>query len=128
MDNRINTIKTIAKHRIIDTLISPVPYITTSLGLLIAFFLITNFLGIIDSHGLNFELNPFYNIVFNLLRGTFGTSFVEKLFNNGPYLFILIVSFIPFAFYLALSSIYCFAIEKKTAVYKNIASRPAERA
>ncbi len=126
MNYRINATRAIAKRKIFETLISPGFYIAISIGLLLGYFLINGFVSSIDSSGLNYSLNSVYELIARFLSGTFGQTFVVKLFSEGPFLFALYVSFIPFLFYLAISSVFKFGFEKKVGAIELIAYGPAD--
>ncbi len=126
MNYRINATRAIAKRKIFETFISPGFYIALSIGLLLGYFLVNGFVGSIDSSGLNYGLNPVYELIARFLSGAFGETFVIKLFAEGPFLFALYISFIPFLFYLAISSVFKFGFEKKVGAIELITYGPAD--
>ncbi len=126
MNYRLNSTGAIAKRKIFETFISPGFYIALSIGLLLGYFVIGGFVDSIDSSGLNYSLNSIYELIARSLSGAFGETFVIKLFAEGPYLFALFVSFIPFLFYLAISSVFKFGFEKKVGALELITYGPAD--
>ena len=126
MRPRMHAAGVIARRRIYETLISPGYYLSLSIGLLVGYFLISGFVKSIDSSGFNFQLNPFYDLIGRSFQGAFGATFVEQLFAEGPFLFVLIVSFLPVFIYLAISSVFRFGLEKKVGAIELLSYGPVD--
>ena len=126
MNYRWHAIATIGRRRIFETFISPSFYVAMSVGLLIGYFLVSGFVGAVDSSGLNFGLNPVYELLAKSLSGAFGDTYVLQLFSEGPFLFALHVSFLPFALYLAISGVFKFGFEKNIGALELLAYGPAD--
>ncbi len=80
MNFRLHAASVIAKRRIFESCLSPGFYIAQAVGLLLSYFLISGFVGSIDSSGFNYMLHPLYELIGRSLAGAFGTTFMEKLF------------------------------------------------
>ncbi len=126
MRERTNATKVLAKRKIYETFISPGFYIAESIGLLLAYVLISGFVKSIDSGGFNFRLYPMYELIGRSLNGMFGAAFLEKLFAEGPFLFILYIAFLPVLLYLSISSVFKFGLEKKVGAIELITYGPAD--
>ena len=126
MNYRLNAVKAISKRKIFETFITPGFYIALSVSLLLGYFLINGFINSIDSSGLNYGLNPVYELIAKSLSGAFGGTFVIKLFSEGPFLFALYVAYIPFLFYLAISSVFKFGFEKKVGAIELLVYGPSD--
>jgi hypothetical protein len=126
MTHRIHAARVIASRRIFETFISPGFYIAQCIGLLCAYLLITAFAGSIDSSGFNSSLSQIYEFISRSLTGAFGTTFVTKLFSEGPFLFSLYVSFIPVIIFLGLSSVFRFGLEKNVGAVELVVYGPAD--
>jgi len=126
MNDRWHATVTLAKRRIFETFISPSLYVAISAGLLLGFFLVSGFVSAVDSSGLNYFLNPVYELIARSLSGTFGSTYVLKLFAEGPYLFALHVAYIPFLIYLSISGVYRFGFEKNVGAMELIMYGPAD--
>lgn len=116
----------IAKRRIFESYLNPGYYIAQTIGLLLSYFLISGFINSIDSSGFNYTINPLYGLICNSLAGTFGVTFVEKLFAEGPFKFVLYVSIIPVFFYLSLSTVFHFGLEKKVGAIELLTYGPVD--
>jgi len=116
----------LTRRRILETFISPGLYVSQTVGLLLAYFLIAGFMRSIDSSGFNFQLDPIYDLISRSLSGAFGQAFTEKLFSGGPFLFVLHVAFLPVLLYLAVGSVFRFGLEKKVGAIELIAYGPAD--
>lgn len=126
MSYRIHATRVIAKRRIFETLLSPGFYVAQAVGLVLAYFLILGFVRAVDSSGFDFHLNPVYDLIGRSLVGAFGATVVEKLFAEGPFTFTLYVAFLPVLFYLALSSVFRFGLERKVGAIELLAYGPAD--
>ena len=126
MNYRWHAVKTISRRRIFETFISPSFYIAMSLGLVLGYLLVAGFVDSVDSSGLNYGLNPIYELLAKALSGAFGDTYVFKLFSEGPFLFALHVSFFPFLIYLALSGVFKFGFEKNVGALELLTYGPAD--
>ena len=126
MSPRIHATAVIAKRRILETVISPGFYVAQTIGLGLAYLLVAGFVRAVDSSGFDFALDPFYDLIGRSLAGTFGTTFVAKLFAEGPFLFTLYVAFLPMLLYLAVSSVFRFGLEKKVGALELLTYGPAD--
>jgi hypothetical protein len=115
-----------SKRRIFETFISPSLYFAVTVGLLLGHFLVSGFASAVDTSGLNYFLNPIYELIGRSLSGTFGTTYVIKLFSEGPFLFAFHIAFIPFIFYLAVSSVFRFGFEKNVGAMELLMYGPAD--
>jgi hypothetical protein len=126
MSARINATRVLARRKIFETFISPGFYIIETVGLVLAYFLAHEFVKSIDSAGFNYQLHPIYELIGRSLIGPFGIAFFENLFAEGPFLFILYVSFIPILLYLSISSIFRFGFERKVGAIELFTYGPAD--
>jgi hypothetical protein len=126
MNQRAHATTVLAKRRILETLISPGFYVAQTIGLVLAYFLVAGFVRAIDSSGFDYQLYPAYELIGRSLVGAFGATFVEKLFSEGPFLFILYIAFLPVLLYLAVSSVFRFGLEKKVGALELLTYGPAD--
>jgi hypothetical protein len=126
MNQRAHATSVLARRRILETLISPGFYVAQTIGLVLAYLLVAGFVRAIDSSGFDYQLNPTYELIGRSLVGAFGATFVEKLFSEGPFLFILYIAFLPVLLYLAVSSVFRFGLEKKVGAVELLAYGPAD--
>ncbi len=126
MKRRLHAALVIARRQAFETLLSPGLYVTLTLGLLLGFFLVSGFAASIDSAGFNPTLNPLYDALGRSLAGIFGSAFVGKLFAEGPFLFALVVSFLPVFLFLSISSVFRFGQEKTAGAVELLAYGPAD--
>jgi hypothetical protein len=126
MNERLNATLALSRRRILETLISPGFYVAQAVALVLAYFLVTGFTHSVDSGGFDFRLYPVYELIGRSLVGAFGATFVEKLFAEGPFVFILYVAFLPVLLYLAVGSVFRFGLEKKVGALELIAYGPAD--
>ena len=126
MNYRLHATRVIAKRRIFETLISPGFYVAATVGLLLAYFLVTGFARAVDSSGFDFRLQPVYDLLGRALEGAFGGVVVQKLFAEGPFLLVLYVAFLPVLLFLAASSVFRFGLERKVGAVELLAYGPAD--
>ena len=126
MSPRLRATAVIARRRILETVISPGWYVAQTIGLLLGYLLVAGFVRAIDSSGFAFTLDPAYDLIGRSLAGAFGTTFVSKLFAEGPFLFTLYVGFLPVLLYLAVSSVFRFGLEKKVGALELLTYGPAD--
>jgi hypothetical protein len=126
MKRRLHAALVIARRQAFETLLSPGLYVTLALGLLLGFFLVSGFAASIDSAGFNPTLNPLYDTLGRSLAGIFGSAFVGKLFAEGPFLFALVVSFLPVFLFLSISSVFRFGQEKTAGAVELLVYGPAD--
>ena len=67
-----------------------------------------------------------YELIGRSLNGAFGITFFVKLFAEGPFLFILYVSFLPILLYLSINSVFRFGLERKVGAIELVAYGPAD--
>ena len=125
MSPRLRATAVIARRRILETVISPGWYVAQTIGLLLAYLLVAGFVRAIDSSGFDYTLAPAYDLIGRSLAGAFGSTFVSKLFAEGPFLFTLYVGFLPVLLYLAVSSVFRFGLEKKVGALELLTYGPA---
>ena len=116
----------LARSRVYETVISPGFYIAQAIGLVLAYLLVSGFVQAVDSSGLNFSLNPVYDLINRSLQGAFGATMVDKLFAEGPFLLILYVASLPVLAYLAVSSVFRFGLEKRVGALELLAYGPSD--
>ena len=126
MSPRLRATAVIARRRILETVISPGWYVALTIGMLLAYLLVAGFVRAIDSSGFNFALDPAYDLIGRSLAGAFGSTFMSKLFAEGPFLFTLYVGFLPVLLYLAVSSVFRFGLEKKVGALELLTYGPAD--
>ena len=126
MKRRLRAALVIARRQALETALSPGLYVTLALGLLLGFFLVSGFAASIDTAGFNPALNPLYDMLGRSLAGAFGSAFVQKLFAEGPFLFALVVSFLPVFLFLSISSVFRFGQEKNAGAVELLAYGPAD--
>lgn len=126
MNERMHAARVIAQRQILETLISPGFYITLALGLFLGYAMVNGFVRAVDSSGFNYQLNPLFALIGRLLEGTFGKTFLDKLFAEGPFLFAFLVSFTPVFVFLAVSSVFRFGLEKNAGAIELLAYGPAD--
>lgn len=124
MNDIIRIILVIARKKIKETLLSPVFYVLITFGFLTGYIITSGFIDIIRSDGINPEHNPLFEILFSILSGTFGSSFLERLFAEGPFTFALYLSVIPFIIYLTFSSLFKLGYEKTTGALELVVYGP----
>lgn len=121
------SIKAIFKRKLFEVMISPGYYIAATAGLIVAYVLVTGFADSIGSSGFNREqASPVYALLFDGMGSIMGSTFVEKLFSEGPFLFALIVSYAPVLLYLSFSSVFKFGFEKNVGAIELITYGPAD--
>ena len=126
MSPRLRATAVIARRRILETVISPGWYVAQTIGLLLAYLLVAGFVRAVDSSGFDYTLAPAYDLIGRSLAGAFGSTFVSKLFAEGPFLFTLYVGFLPVLLYLAVSSVFRFGLEKKVGALELLTYGPAD--
>ena len=126
MNYRLHATATFSRRRIYETFISPSFYVAMSVGLLLGYFLVSGFVGAVDSSGLNFGLNPVYELLTRALSGAFGDTFILQLFVEGPFLFALHAASLPFLLYLSVSAVYRFGFERSIGAVELLTYGPAD--
>ncbi len=126
MNYRLHATRVIARRRIQELLLSPGFYVAASLGLLLAYFLVSGFARSVDSSGFDYRLHPVYDLIGRSLEGAFGATVVQKLFAEGPFQLVLYVAFLPVLLFLAASSVYRFGLERKVGAVELLAYGPAD--
>jgi len=128
MNYKFNAVKAISRRRLFDVLISPGFYIVAATGIFIGYELVSEFVDSVSSGGFNFQLNPMYKHIVEIITGLFGSTFVNKLFSEGPFLFSFFVSFIPVPGYLVICSVYRMGFEKSTGTLELFLYGPSDEA
>jgi hypothetical protein len=126
MKRRLHAALAIARRQAFETLLSPGLYISLALGLLAGFFLVRGFAASIDSAGFNPAVDPLYDLLGRSIGGMFGSAFIGKLFAEGPFLFALVVSFLPVFLFLAISSVFRFGQERSTGAIELLLYGPVD--
>jgi hypothetical protein len=126
MTARANAIGVIAKRKLFETVISPGYYITLSISLALGLLIVYFFADSVGSSGFNPGISPVYDLFSKGLAGLFGSTFVEKLFAEGPFFFALVIAFLPVLLYLSMSSAFKFGFEKNVGAIELIAYGPAD--
>ena len=146
MSYRVSAIQVIARRRVLETLINPGYYIALALGLILGYVLTAQFVRSVDSGGPTFLVNvlgtasaqtvrqalsasaisPLYELISKTLVGAFGGTYVTQLFSEGPFLFAIIVAFLPPFLFLALSTVFRFGLEKNVGALELIVYGPVD--
>ncbi len=126
MNRRFHAAIVIARRQAFETLLAPGLYVTLALGLLLGFFLVAGFTASVDTAGFNPTLHPLYDTLGRFLAGAFGTTFVQKLFAEGPFLLALVVAFLPVFLFLTISSVFRFGQEKAAGAVELLTYGPAD--
>jgi hypothetical protein len=127
MNRTLRAALVIARRQAFETILSPALNVTTTAGLLVASVLVWAFTGSIDSAGFNASQNPVYEVLDRLLVGLFGSSFVDKVFAEGPFVLALVCAAFPVFVFLAISSVFRFGIEKSAGAIALLTYGPADR-
>jgi hypothetical protein len=123
---RLRSAFVIARRQAFETILSPGPYVALAIGLLIGFALVRGFVASVDTAGFDPSIDPAYDALCRALAGIFGSTFVEKLFAEGPFLFALFVSFLPVFLFLSIASVFRFGQEKNAGAVELLAYGPAD--
>jgi hypothetical protein len=126
MSRRFHAARVIAVRQVFESFVSPGFYVILSLSLASGCALAAGFAASIDTSGFNPKLSALYDFISRLIVGSFGASFQEKLFAEGPLAFALLVSFLPMLVYLAVSSVFRFGHEKNAGAVELIVYGPAD--
>jgi hypothetical protein len=126
MNDRLHATAVIARLRIREALIGAGTYVAMTVSLLLGYLLVAGFTRSVDSSGFDFQLHPVYQLIGRTLAGALGTTFVEKLFAEGPYLFTLYASFLPVLLYVAVNSVFHFGLEKRVGALELLCYGPAD--
>lgn len=126
MSGRFRAARVIAVRQVVESLVSPGFYVILSLALALGCALSAGFAASVDTSGFNAKLSPLYDFVSRVIGGSFGASFQDKLFAEGPLGFALLVSFLPMLVYLAVSSVFRFGHEKNAGAVELIVYGPAD--
>jgi len=126
MRERLHAALVIARRQAFETLLSPGLYVTLAFGLVLGALLVTGFASSIDSSGFNPTIAPLYDLIGRSITGVFGAAFMEKLFAEGPFLFALVVSFLPVFLFLVISSVFRFGQEKTSGAVELLAYGPSD--
>lgn len=126
MTGRLHAARVISRRQCLETLLSPGLYITFALGLLLGFFLISGFASSLDSSGFNPTLNPIYDLVGRSATSAFGMAFFQGMFAEGPFLFALVLSFLPVFLFLSIGSVFRFGQEKAAGAVELLSYGPSD--
>ena len=126
MNFRAHAVSAIGKTRLRETLIQPGFYIAAAVGLLVAFVVQYAFSLSVGSGGFEPSLNRLFEVVGRVLTSTFGETFVDELFADGPYLFALFAAFVPVYLYVVISSLFRSGMEKQVGAMELLTSGPAD--
>jgi hypothetical protein len=126
MSGRARAARIIAKRQVFEALISPGFYLALVAGLFLGFFLVSGFARAVDSSGFNPQLLPGYDIISRALEGTFGKTFLDALFAEGPLPLAFAVSFLPAFLFISVSSVFKFGLEKSAGAVELVVYGPAD--
>jgi hypothetical protein len=126
MRERLHATAVVARTQLQESLLSSGPYVAIAAGLAVGFRLCEGFVRAVDSSGFDSRLDSVWDFLTRALSGAFGAVFVEKLFTEGPFLAILVGSFLPILLYLAIASVFRFGMEKATGAVELFAYGPAD--
>ena len=115
----------IARRQVFESLVSPGFYVMLTVSLAVGAALAAGFAASVDTSGFDPTLSPLYGFLSRVIDGTFGTSFSQKLFAEGPLAFSLVASYLPVLVYLAFSSVFRFGHEKNAGAVELIVYGPA---
>jgi hypothetical protein len=116
----------IARRQVLETVLSPMPWLALALGLVLAHFLVAAFAGSIDTVGFDPQRRPVFDLLVRLLGGAFGAAFTARLFSEGPFLLALLVALAPFFLYLSVASVFRFGLEKSAGAHELLCYGPAD--
>lgn len=127
MKTRLHAAKIISGRMLFETFIYPWFYIFLVLSLLSGLSVIWMFLESIGSSGvIKLSLRKLNNPYIELLLFGFGSTFLKKLFREGPFFFALCYSCCPVFLYLSMSTAFKFGFEKNIGALELIAYGPAD--
>lgn len=116
----------IARRQVLETALSPMPWLALALGLVLAHFLVVAFAGSVDTIGFDPQRRPAFDLVVRLLGGAFGSAFTARLFSEGPFLLAVLVALAPFFLYLSVASVFRFGLEKSAGAHELLCYGPAD--
>jgi ABC-type transport system involved in multi-copper enzyme maturation permease subunit len=126
MRERLHAMKVVARTQLTESLLSPGVYVALAIGMGIGWLLCAGFVRSVDSSGFDPRLNGFWDFATRAISGAFGPVFVERMFSDGPFLAILIISVAPVVLFLAIGSVFRFGMEKATGAVELIVYGPAD--
>ena len=126
MSHRAHAVSVLSRRRILEALIRPGLYVAQTIGLVLAYLLVTGFISAVDSSGFDYALHPAYGMIGRALAGAFGEAFVERLFSEGPFLLVLYVALAPVLLCLSLGSVFHFGLDRKVGALELLACGPAD--
>jgi len=126
MTIRGRAVQAIAKRKLLETFLGPGYYLALTVALGTSYILVTEFVRSIDASGFDYEASPLYDLIVRVLHGAFGPALLENLFAEGPYLLIMIVSFLPVLLYVSVSSIFRFGFERKVGAVELLCYGPVD--
>jgi hypothetical protein len=126
MSHRLHATRVITRHRIQELALSPGYYVSATVGLVLAYLLVSGFVRSVDSSGFDYRLDPMYDLIGRFLEGAFGRAVVQRLFAEGPFQLVLPVAVLPVLLFLVISSIYHFGLERKVGAVELLVYGPAD--
>jgi len=126
MNHRIQTVKGMAKRGLLESFLNPGLYIILSVSMTLGYFLVSGFTKSINSSGFDYTLDPLYDLIGRTLDGFFGSTYVDQLFAEGPFLFIILIILFPLFIYLTITSVFKFGMEKKAGVIELLSYGPVD--
>ncbi|MBN2535017.1 MAG: hypothetical protein JXB88_19200 [Spirochaetales bacterium] len=127
MKTRLHAAKTISERMLFEMFIHPWFYLFLTLTLLSGLSVILMFLQSIGSSGvIKISLGELNNPYIEFLLLSFGSTFLEKLFREGPFFFALCYSSYPVFLYLSMSTAFKFGYEKNVGAFELISYGPAD--
>lgn len=127
MKARLSAAKTMSKRMLFEMFIHPWYYIFLTAGLFSGFSVILMFTQSIGSSGVtDIILGKLNNPYIELLLTSFGSTFLTKLFRQGPFFFALCYSCYPVFIYLSMSAAFKFGYEKNIGALELIVYGPAD--
>ena len=126
MSYTLRATSVLAKRRLAETLLSAGFYVVLTAGLLLEFVFVSAFVSSVNSAGFSYSATPLYGFIGRVLSGAFGTTFVDSLFAEGPFVFALYTSFLPVLTFLVVSSVFRYAFEKRGEAVELLAYGPVD--
>jgi len=126
MNQRIHVAKALSKRGLLESFLNPGYYLFLSVSLVLGYFLVSGFKKSIDSGGFDYSLDPLYDLIGRSLEGFFGSTYVDQLFSEGPFLFIIVIIVFPLFLYLTITSVFKFGMEKKSGVVELLSYGPVD--
>lgn len=127
MKTRLHAAKILSGRMLFEMFIHPWFYIFLVLTLVSGLSVILMFLLSIGPSGvIKINLGELNNPYIELLLLSFGSTFLEKLFKEGPFFFAMCYSCYPVFLYLSMSTAFKFGYEKNVGALELISYGPAD--